>query len=57
MPLIWMIQFHEVQDPIYVRALAMSNRNRKCLFVVFEMTTVPYAEETSNYLEKEAVHF
>ena len=53
MPLIWGIRFNEVLDPLYVRAIAMSDGVRQCLFVTFEITAVPYAEETLEFLEKE----
>lgn len=53
MPLIWLIRFKEVLDPIYVRVVAMSDKNRQCLFVAFEMTLVPYARETLEFLKEE----
>lgn len=53
MPLIWMIRFNKVQDPIYVRVAAMSDGIRDSLFIAFELTLVPYAQETLEFLKKE----
>ena len=53
MPLIWGIRFTEVLDPLYVRVISMSDGKHQSLFVTFEITAVPYAEETLEFLEKE----
>jgi len=50
LPLIWGIRFTKVNDPLHVRALAMSDGDHKNLFIAFEMTLVPYPEETLQFL-------
>lgn len=50
LPLIWGIRFTNVNDNLHVRALAMSDGDKKSLFIIFEMTLVPYPAETLNFL-------
>ena len=50
MPLIWGIRFTRVLDQVHVRALALSDGERKSLFIIFEMTLVPYADETLRFV-------
>ena len=50
MPLIWGIRFTKVLDSVHVRVLAMSDGVRQSLFIVFEMTLVPYADETLDFV-------
>jgi hypothetical protein len=52
MPLIWGIRFTKVVDPVFVRVLAMSDGERQGLFIMFEMTLVPYAKETLDFIVK-----
>lgn len=53
MPFIWFIKFNKVVDPIYVRVLAMSDGVKQSLFIVFEMTLIPYAEETLQFISEQ----
>lgn len=45
MPFIWNYKFESVLDPIYARVLSMTDGMHKVLFIVLEMTVVPYPEE------------
>lgn len=50
MPFVWGIKFESVLDPIYVRVLSMEDGIRKSLFIVLEMTVVPYAGELLDFI-------
>lgn len=53
MPLLYVLHFNRVIDPIYVRVLALSNGETQSLFIALEMTLVPNAEETMAFLTEQ----
>lgn len=50
MPLLSVLKFDEVNDPVYARVLAMSDGDQQSLFIMLDMTLVPRPEETAALL-------
>lgn len=47
MPLLSVLKFDKVNDPVHARVLAMSDGDQQSLFIMLDMTLVPRPEETS----------
>lgn len=52
MPLLFILRFDKVVDPVYARVLALSDGNQEALFIMLDMTLVPEAEETLNFISE-----
>ena len=52
LPLIAIIHFNRITDPVSVRALALSDGRQKSLFIVMEQMLLPFPKETLGYLSK-----
>lgn len=50
LPLIAVISFRKVIDPIYVRVLALCNGSSKSLFITMDTMLLPFPEETMSFL-------
>ena len=50
MPLLAVLNFNRIIDPVFVRVLSFSNGERQSLFIALEMTLIPYPEETMTFL-------
>lgn len=52
MPLLAVLKFDKVVDPVYTRVLALSDGNEEALYITLDMTLVPEADETLSYLSE-----
>lgn len=52
MPLLYVLKIRDVNDPIYARALVMSNGKEQFLYIALDMTLVPKAQETLTFISK-----
>ena len=53
MPLIYILKFRSINDPVYARVLAMSDGTQHYLFVTLDMVLVPEAEETLQFIHQQ----
>ncbi|HEV2597916.1 hypothetical protein [Sphingopyxis sp.] len=53
MPLLYILKFRWVNDPVYARVLAMSDGTQQYLFITLDMTLVPEAEETLQFIHQQ----
>lgn len=53
MPLLSVLKFREILDPVYARVLAMSDGNQQYLFIMLDMTLVPEAEKTLDFISEQ----
>jgi hypothetical protein len=53
MPLLFGLKYRSINDPVYARVLAMSDGAQQFLFITLDMTLVPEADETLNFLHQQ----
>lgn len=53
MPLLYGLKFRSINDPVYARVLAMSDGTRQYLFITLDMTLVPQADETLQFIHQQ----
>jgi Predicted membrane protein len=52
MPLLFVLKFDKVVDPVYTRVLALSDGTNEALYITLDMTLVPETDETLDYLSE-----
>lgn len=53
MPLLFILKFREVNDSVFSRVLAFSDGKEQYLYISLDMTLVPEAEKTLDFINKE----
>ena len=53
MPLLSILKFRDINDSVYGRVLAMSDGKEQYLYISLDMTLVPEAKKTINFISKE----
>jgi len=53
MPLLSVLKFRDIRDEVYARVLSLSDGEQKYLYIALDMTLVPKADETLDFISNE----